>query len=72
MEENKIRLDRKTYPLADDFFIIASQNPIDFEGVYPLLESQLDCFLMRLDMKYPDLETEISVLQRYDHPGGAY
>ena len=72
MEENKITLDRKTYPLADDFFIIASQNPLDFEGVYPLLESQLDRFLMRLDMKYPDLETEIAILQRYDHPGGGH
>ena len=72
MEENKITLDRKTYPLADDFFIIASQNPLDFEGVYPLLESQLDRFLMRLDMTYPDLATEIAVLQRYDHPGGGH
>lgn len=72
MEENKITLDRKTYPLPDDFFIIASQNPLDFEGVYPLLESQLDRFLMRLDMNYPDLETEISVLQHYDRPGGGH
>jgi len=72
MEENKITLDRKTYPLPEDFLIIASQNPHDFEGVYPLLESQLDRFLMRLDMDYPDLETEIAVLQRYDHPGGGH
>lgn len=72
MEENKITLDRKTYPLPEGFFIIASQNPLDFEGVYPLLESQLDRFLMRLDMNYPDLETEIAVLQRYDHPGGGH
>lgn len=72
MEESKVTLDRKTYPLPDDFFIIASQNPLDFEGVYPLLESQLDRFLMRLDMQYPDLQTEIAVLQRYDHPGSGH
>ncbi len=72
MEESKITLDRKTYPLPEGFFIIASQNPLDFEGVYPLLESQLDRFLMRLDMSYPDMETEINVLQRYDRPGGGH
>ncbi len=72
MEENKITLDRKTYPLPEGFFVIASQNPLDFEGVYPLLESQLDRFLMRLEMNYPAVETEISVLKKYDRPGGGH
>lgn len=72
MEEGKITLDRKTYELPEGFFVIASQNPLDFEGVYPLLESQLDRFLMRLDMNYPAIETEIAVLQKYDRPGGGH
>ncbi len=72
MEENRITLDRKTYQLPDGFFVIASQNPLDFEGVYPLLESQLDRFLMRLEMDYPLLETEMAVLKKYDRPGGGH
>ena len=72
MEEGIITLDRKTYPLPEGFFIIASQNPLDFEGVYPLLESQLDRFLLRLEMTYPDQATEIAILAKYDHPGGGH
>jgi len=72
MEENAVTLDRKTYALPDDFFLIAAQNPMDFEGVYPLLESQLDRFLIRLLMTYPDSETEVAVLSRYDRPGGGH
>ncbi|ESS70674.1 methanol dehydrogenase regulatory protein [Methyloglobulus morosus KoM1] len=72
MEENLITLDRKSYPLAESFFLIASQNPFDFEGVYPLLESQLDRFLVRLTLSYPDVATEISVLSQYDKPGGGH
>ena len=72
MEENLVTLDRKTYPLAADFFLIAAQNPFDFEGVYPLLESQLDRFLVRLDLTYPEPGTEVAVLSRYDKPGGGH
>jgi MoxR-like ATPase len=72
MEENMITLDRKTYPLPDGFFVIASQNPLDFEGVYPLIESQLDRFLIRLQMQYPDQQSEMTILSRYDHPGGGH
>lgn len=72
MEENIVTLDRKTYPLAADFFLIAAQNPLDFEGVYPLLESQLDRFLVRLELAYPDAATEVAVLSRYDRPGGGH
>ena len=72
MEENLVTLDRKTYPLAADFFLIAAQNPFDFEGVYPLLESQLDRFLIRLELGYPDAGTEITVLSHYDKPGGGH
>lgn len=72
MEENAVTLDRKTYALPDDFFLIAAQNPMDFEGVYPLLESQLDRFLVRLLMPYPDVDTEMAILSRYDRPGGGH
>jgi MoxR-like ATPase len=72
MEESIVTLDRKTYALPDDFFLIAAQNPLDFEGVYPLLESQLDRFLVRLELDYPDAPTEVAVLSRYDRPGGGH
>jgi MoxR-like ATPase len=72
MEEKLVTLDRKTYPLADNFFLIAAQNPFDFEGVYPLPESQLDRFLLRLDVDYPETHAEVSVLSHYDKPGGGH
>lgn len=72
MEEKRVTLDRKTYDLADNFFLIAAQNPFDFEGVYPLLESQLDRFLLRLDIAYPEADTEMAVLSHYDKPGGGH
>ncbi|MBT9096561.1 MoxR family ATPase [Methylovulum psychrotolerans] len=72
MEENFVTIDRQTYALAAGFFLIAAQNPYDFEGVYPLLESQLDRFLIRLLLSYPDAETEMAVLSRYDKPGGGH
>jgi MoxR-like ATPase len=72
MEENIVTLDRKTYTLAEDFFLIAAQNPLDFEGVYPLLESQLDRFLIRLELGYPAQDAEVAVLSRYDRPGGGH
>jgi MoxR-like ATPase len=72
MEEGGITLDRKTYALPNDFLLMASQNPFDFEGVYPLPESQLDRFLLRLQIGYPDIETEMEVLRHYDMPGGGH
>ncbi|HHJ15694.1 MAG TPA: MoxR family ATPase [Gammaproteobacteria bacterium] len=72
MEEGAITIDRETYPLARDFFIIASQNPHEFEGTFPLPESQLDRFLLRLQLEYPDAACEASILKAYDHPGGGH
>jgi len=72
MEEGVISLDRKSYVLPKNFFLMASQNPFDFEGVYPLPESQLDRFLLRLQMDYPSVETEMEVLRHYDRPGGGH
>ncbi|VAW52392.1 FIG022979: MoxR-like ATPases [hydrothermal vent metagenome] len=72
MEEGSITLDRKSYTLPENFFLMASQNPYDFEGVYPLPESQLDRFLLRLQLGYPSLDTEMEVLSHYDKPGGGH
>ncbi len=72
MEENQVSLDRKTYPLSENFFLIAAQNPFDFEGVYPLPESQVDRFLVRLNIDYPAAATEAEILSRYDKPGGGH
>ena len=72
MEEGVITLDRKSYTLPENFFLMASQNPFDFEGVYPLPESQLDRFLLRLQLGYPVVDTEMEVLRHYDKPGGGH
>lgn len=72
MEEGAITIDRDTYPLAEGFFIIASQNPHEFEGTFPLPESQLDRFLLRLQLSYPDADCEADILKAYDHPGGGH
>ncbi len=72
MEEGMISIDRETYPLHDNFLVIASQNPYEFEGTYPLPESQLDRFLLRMIITYPDAQNETRVLQTYDRPGGGH
>lgn len=72
MEERHITIDRNDYPLPDEFFVIATQNPHEFEGTYPLPESQLDRFLLRLDMGYLDAQAEQQVLRAYDQPGAAH
>lgn len=72
MEEGCITIDRETYQLAPDFFVLAAQNPHEFEGTFPLPESQLDRFLLRLQLDYPDPDCEREVLKAYDHPGGGH
>ena len=64
MAERKVTADGVNYDLAPPFFLIATQNPIDHEGTFPLPEAQLDRFLVRLSLGYPQLEEEISMLQR--------
>jgi MoxR-like ATPase len=64
MAERKVTSDGVNYDLEPPFFLIATQNPIDHEGTFPLPEAQLDRFLMRLSLGYPDNEQEISMLQR--------
>ncbi len=64
MQERQTTLDGKTHPIADPFIVIATQNPIEYEGVYPLPEAQLDRFLVRLQLGYPDRTEEVEILKR--------
>ncbi len=65
MEERHVTIDRHHYALPADFLVIATQNPREFEGTYPLPESQLDRFMLRIDMSYPSRQIEQSILDRY-------
>lgn len=65
MEERQVSVDREMFALPADFLVIATQNPREFEGTYPLPESQLDRFMLRLDLSYPTLPAETDVLLRY-------
>jgi MoxR-like ATPase len=65
MEERQVTVERKTYALPPQFLVIATQNPGDFEGTYPLPESQLDRFMLRIDMTYPDRTDEQAILTQY-------
>ena len=64
MQERQTTLDGKTHLLADPFIVIATQNPIEYEGVYPLPEAQLDRFLVRLQLGYPSRTEEVEILKR--------
>lgn len=64
MQERQTTLDGKTHSLADPFIVIATQNPIEYEGVYPLPEAQLDRFLVRLQLGYPNRTEEVEILKR--------
>lgn len=64
MGEKQITVGNTTYPLSDVFFVIATQNPIEQEGTYPLPEAQLDRFIMKIQVGYPDFDTELGVLKR--------
>lgn len=66
MEERQVTADGKTHLLPDPFFVIATQNPVTQMGTYPLPESQLDRFLMRISLGYPDPKVERKLLQGYN------
>ena len=65
MEEYQVTVDGTTYPMSYPFFVIATQNPIEQEGTYKLPEAQLDRFLMKINLHYPKLEEEKSILRRF-------
>ena len=64
MQEAQVTVDGERFPLPPPFLVIATQNPIELEGTYPLPEAQLDRFLMRVAVGYPDLEDEVEILAR--------
>ncbi|MCU0228216.1 MAG: MoxR family ATPase [Bryobacterales bacterium] len=66
MNEGQVSVDGQTYPLAEPFMVIATQNPVEHHGTYPLPESQLDRFLLRLRIGYPGLESERLILRGGD------
>lgn len=66
MAERAVTVDGARYDLPAPFFLVATQNPVDHEGTFPLPEAQLDRFLVRLSLGYPDLEHEIAMLQRFE------
>ncbi|MCC7138178.1 MAG: MoxR family ATPase [Planctomycetes bacterium] len=70
MNERQVSVDRTTHPLPEPFLVVATQNPYEFEGTYPLPESQLDRFLVRVRMGYPAPDDERAILaaQRERHP----
>src|SRR5579885_3643973 len=67
MEERQISIERETLALPRPFIVVATQNPIELEGTFPLPEAQLDRFLLRLRMGYPDMEEERVMLRRFRH-----
>jgi MoxR-like ATPase len=65
MEERQVSVEREVFPLPADFLVLATQNPREFEGTYPLPESQLDRFMLRIDVNYPERAAEAEILARY-------
>jgi MoxR-like ATPase len=65
MEERQVSVEREVLALPPDFLVLATQNPREFEGTYPLPESQLDRFMLRIDVGYPNREAEAEILARY-------
>lgn len=70
MEERQVTVDGVTYPLLRPFLVLATQNPIEYEGTFPLPEAQLDRFLMRISLGYPTLSDELEIInrQQFQHP----
>ncbi len=70
MQEQQVTVDGVTYPIPEPFLVLATQNPIEYEGTFPLPEAQLDRFMMRISLGYPSFENEIAILdsQQYAHP----
>jgi MoxR-like ATPase len=68
MEERQVSVDGTTYPLPEPFLVLATQNPVEYEGTFPLPEAQLDRFLLRLRIGYPSREDELALLERAADP----
>jgi len=68
MEEKQVTVDGVTYPMPEPFMVLATQNPVEFVGTYPLPEAQMDRFFMRISIGYPTVEDEMDILERYANP----
>jgi len=70
MEERQLTVDGVTYPMERPFLVLATQNPIEYEGTFPLPEAQLDRFILRIHLGYPSSQDEITMLdsQQFNHP----
>ena len=66
MEERQVTIDGTSYPLSENFTVLATQNPIEFEGTYPLPEAQLDRFLLKIRVTYPSAADEMQILMQYE------
>jgi MoxR-like ATPase len=66
MEERQVTIDGVRYPLSENFTVLATQNPIEFEGTYPLPEAQLDRFLFKIRVGYPSAQEELQILSLYE------
>lgn len=65
MEEKQVTVDGKTYKVPNPFMVIATQNPVEYMGTYPLPEAQMDRFMMKISMGYPSLSEEVEILYRF-------
>jgi MoxR-like ATPase len=70
MQECQVTMDGTTYPLPKPFMVLATQNPVEFEGTFPLPEAQLDRFILKIEMGYPNYEEETEIIHRLarQHP----
>jgi MoxR-like ATPase len=64
MQERQVSIDRETYPLSPNFSVFATQNPIEYEGTYPLPEAQKDRFMLKITMNVPEREEEVTLAKR--------
>jgi MoxR-like ATPase len=70
MEERQVTIDGERHPLSGFFTVLATQNPVEFEGTYPLPEAQLDRFLLKIKIAYPSASEEIKILERHNSEAG--
>jgi MoxR-like ATPase len=68
MEERQVTIDGERHPLSEAFTVLATQNPVEFEGTYPLPEAQLDRFLLKIKINYPTAEEEMTILEKHNGP----
>ena len=72
MQEGQVTVDGQTYPLTRPFVVIATQNPIELEGTFPLPEAQIDRFMVQIQLGYPSLDEEDEILRRYESEDPLY